>query len=359
MRGGRVRRGCWLLLLLFGGAALLGAPPAWPQPPPTSAPQEPEARISVRVDLVNLDVTVTDARGNYVRNLKQANFRILDNAQPQPISNFTPVEAPAQVLLLVETGPAVYLIHRQHLFSAHLLLGGLAPDDAVALATYNSEARLQQPFTTDKRGLQAAIAGLRYNLGRSELNLFGGVAAALDWLAATPGKKSVVLLTTGLDDGPASRWEMLVEKLRTSEAAIYPVALGGELRDPPDKNKPTSPDALKVAESFARASENLRTIADLTGGQAFFPREPKDFETIYRQIATILRHTYRLGFAPPARDGQFHRVHVQLLDDKGEVLGPFYAELEPAPGQKPSRKGLLPKRVKYRLFFRRGYLAPL
>ena len=358
MREGWARRGRWLLLLFFGSVLIADAPPAWPQPPPTSAPQEPEAKISVRVDLVNLDVTVTDARGNYVRNLKQGNFRILDNAQPQPISNFAPVEAPAQVLLLVETGPAVYLIHRQHLISAHLLLGGLAPDDAVALATYDSEARLQQPFTTDKRGLQAAIAGLRYNLGRSELNFFGGVAAALDWLAATPGKKSVVLLTTGLDDGPASRWEMLLERLRTSEAAIYPVALGGELRDPPKANQPTTPDAIRVAESFARASDNLRTIAEVTGGQAFFPREPKEFEAIYKQIATILRHTYRLGFAPPARDGQFHRVLVQLLDDKGELLGPFYAELEPEPGQKPPRKSLLPKSTKYRLFFRRGYVAP-
>lgn len=359
MKGRLLRRVRWLPVALLGSAAFLGTQPAWSQPPPSSAAQEPESKISVRADLVNLDVTVTDARGNYVRNLKRESFRVLDEGQPQPITNFTPVEAPAQVLLLVETGPAVYLIHRQHLAAAHMLLNGLAADDSVALATYDSEARLLQPFTLDKRGLQGAIPSLRYSMGRSELNLFGSLAAALDWLAATPGKKSLVLLTTGLDDGPPSRWETLLEKLRSSEAAIYPVALGGELRDPPDKNKPAGPDALRVAESFARADQMLKEMAQVTGGQAFFPRRPADFESTYKQIATILRHTYRLGFPPPARDGKFHRVLVQLLDDKGQVLGPFYADLEPAPDQKPRAKGLLPKSIKYRLFFRRGYLAPL
>ena len=367
----------WLATLLLI-SWLLAAPLAWSQPPPATS-QEPEAQIAVRVDLVNLDVTVTDARGNYVRNLTRDRFRILDEGQPQPITHFTPVEAPAQVLLLVETGPAVYLIHRQHLAAAHLLLDGLAADDSVALATYDSEARLVAPFTLDKRALQSQIAGLRYNLGRSQLNFSGSLAAALDWLAQTPGKKSVVLLTTGLDDGPPARWDALAEKLRASEAAIFPVALGGELRDPPKKNQPVSPDALQVAESFAEASRRLEEIAALTGGRAFFPRQAKDFDAIYQQIATILRHTYRLGFTPPARDGRFHRVFVQMLDDHGRVLGPFDPELAPElatdPGHtSPSpprdsisrtatrnserKGGLFPKRLRYKLYFRHGYVAP-
>jgi Ca-activated chloride channel family protein len=341
------------LRLLAGLAVIASA--AGAQPPPTLT-REPEAQIAVRVELVNLDVTVTDGRGNYVRGLTRERFRVLDEGQPQPITHFAPIEAPAQVLLLVETGPAVYMIHRQHLAAAHLLLNGLASEDAVALATYDSEARLARPFTQDKRALRADIEGLHYNLGSARLNFFGSLAAALDWLAATPGKKSVVLLTTGLDDGPASRWESLVERLRRSEAAIYPVALGGELREPPKKNQPTSPDALQVAESFAEASRRLEEIASLTGGRAFFPREAKDFESIYKQIATILRHTYRLGFTPPARDGKLHRVFVQLLDESGRLLGPFYQEL--GPDQRTAKGGLFPKPVRYRLFFRRGYMAP-
>lgn len=326
------------------------------QPPPSSA-QEPEAQIAVRVELVNLDVTVTDGRGNYVRGLTRERFRVLDEGQPQAITHFTPIEAPAQVLLLVETSPAVYMIHREHLLAAHRLMDGLAADDAVALATYDAEARLAARFTQDKRGLQRQIAGLRYNLGSSRLNFFGSLAAALDWVAATPGKKSIVLLTTGLDDGPAGRWESLVGRLRASEAAIYPVALGGELREPPKERKGVAADAeaARVAESFAEANRRLEEIAALSGGRAFFPREAKDFAGIYQQIATILRHTYRLGFAPPAGDGKLHRVFVQLLDEKGSVLGPFYQDAPLGSEQAVVGAG---RRIRYRLFFRRGYLAP-
>lgn len=312
MRPGKLLRGATCLWL---AAAAAGAPP-----PPAWAPEQ-EAQIAVRVELVNLDVTVTDARGNYVRGLTRERFRVLDEGQPQPITHFTPIEAPAQVLLLVETGPAVYMIHRQHLAAAHLLLNGLAAEDWVALATYDAEARLAAPFTTDKRALQHQINGLRYNLGSSRLNFFGSLAAALEWLAATPGKKSVVLLTTGLDDGPAARWEALREKLQASEAAIYPVALGGELRDPPKQRKGLRVDAeaARVAESFAEASRRLSEIADMTGGLAFFPRSPSEFAQVYKDIATAVRHTYRLGFVPPQRDGRFHRVLVEIVSTDSQL----------------------------------------
>ena len=73
MPGDRLRRTRWLPLLLLGSVALPGAP-AWSQPPPTSGAQEQEAKISVRVDLVNVDVTVTDARGKGSRGRRQSDW---------------------------------------------------------------------------------------------------------------------------------------------------------------------------------------------------------------------------------------------------------------------------------------------
>ena len=78
---------------------------------------------------------------------------------------------------------------------------------------------------------------------------------------------------------------------------------------------------MQVAESFALASSRLEEIAALTGGRAFFPREAKEFDAIYKQIATILRHTYRLGFAPPTRDGKLHRVQQAFVDQQAFQCG--------------------------------------
>ena len=179
---------CAAALLL----ASLTAPPARAQTPP---PQPPPAatetgfRLKKSVELVEVHVTVTDARGNFLAGLKRENFRILDNGREQAITHFAPVEEPALVLVLVETSPAVYMIHRQHLEAAHGLLEGLAADDRVALASYDQAARQVLSFTADKGALYGALVSLRYNLGMPQLNLLQSMGTALDWLAPIPGKK--------------------------------------------------------------------------------------------------------------------------------------------------------------------------
>src|SRR5437899_7829469 len=103
-------------------------------------------------------------------------------------------------------------------------------------------------FTADKNALAGAIDRLRYNLGMAQLNLFDGLAAALDWLAPLPGKKAIVLLSTGLDSSGTGRWEALEQKLHASEVVVLTVALGDELRQR-DKKKKTQPVTPSKDES--------------------------------------------------------------------------------------------------------------
>jgi Ca-activated chloride channel family protein len=298
----------------------------------------PQAQLKVRTELVHVGVSVADARGNPVSGLTKANFRILDDGVAQPITYFASIEAPAQVLVLVETRPAVYLIHTQHLAAANALLDGLAPDDEVALASYDQAPRAILPFTADKAALARALGDLHYILGMGELNLFGALSATLDWLAPVPGKKALVLLSTGLDSGPPERWDELQTKLRASEVTIFAVALGGELRSAkPKKKRQPLPGGDDL--SFAQADKILEQLAEISGGRAYFPRGGGDFAAMYRQIAATLRHQYVLGFEPPAHDGRFHTIAVQVLDQAGlpqATAGP---------------------KADYRVFTRQGYQA--
>lgn len=334
----------WLPAVLFLAAGLHAQTP------------DSRGRITARVELVNVDVTVTDGRGDFVRGLEPENFRIFDDGVEQKITYFAPVETPAVVFVLVETGPAVYLIHRQHLASAYTLLEGLGGDDQVALASYDQTARLLLPFSSDKRAVAQALTGLRYNLGAAELGLFDAVNAALEWLAPIPGKKALVLMSTGLDT--SGRWDALEKKLRSRDVSIYAVGLGGELRDYRGEGESPLP-AGTTPLSFEEATKKLTAMAELTGGRVWFPRRREELESIYRELAAQLRQRYSLGFEPAVRDGRYHRIHVQIADDKGRVLGPWYDDLpdttgRPATSKSPEKKG----RVRYRLFFRRGYLAP-
>lgn len=298
-----------------------------------------------------MDVSVLDRHGSFIGGLAQKDFRVLDGASQQPIVFFASVEAPAQVLVLVETSPAVYLIHHQHLIAAYALLEGLAPDDQVALVSYDQGPHAILPFTPDKPALAGALNQLQYTLGTGELNFFDSISAVVNWLAPVSGKKSILILSTGLDSSPPSRWDALEQKLRANDVVIFPVALGGSLRQPGAKKKTgkrsrdaASPSPDSAGEpanplSFAKADTALLSLAKITGGHAYFPVSPNDFEGIYREIAAALRHQYVLGITP-AQDGQFHALTVQVIGANGQPV--------PAEG----------KNAVYRIIAREGYLAP-
>ena len=303
-------------------------------------------------ELVRLDASVLDHSGKFVAGLTAHDFRVLDNGIEQPVAFFSPVQTPAQILVMLETSPAVYLIRNEHIAAAYALLDGLAPDDQVALAIYDATPHGILGFTEDKSALLAALSQVQYTIGMGELNLYDSISTVLDWLGSSTGKKALVLLSTGLDSSPPPNWDALVKKLRGEDIVIFPVALGGSLRgEPGQKSKPKKkasrmggkqePESLPAdsSEIFAKADAALLSLASMTGGRAYFPESANDFVSIYRQIAYELRNEYVLGIQP-AQDGQFHSLTVEVIDhaDKSAVLHA--------------------KTPAYRIFARAGYLAP-
>ncbi len=92
--------------------------------------------------------------------------------------------------------------------------------------------------------------------------------------------------------------------------------------------------------AFARADVALRSIAQITGGRAYFPQTAEDYAPAYREIAAAVRNQYVLGIAPD-HDGQFHKLSIDIVDSGAQA--------------KKSKK---PKTPPFRTFYREGYLAP-
>jgi VWFA-related protein len=295
--------------------------------------------LQVTTDMVQIGVSVLAAGGDFVSGLQRKNFRVLDGGVERPLIFFAPTDAPAQILVMVETSPAVYLIQSQHIAAAYALLDGLGADDQVALVTYDQAPRAVLAFTPDKNALLAALGKIQFSVGMGQLNFYDSVSTALDWIAPVSGKKALVLLTTGLDSSSPARWDALVQKLRARDVVIFPVALGGWLRRPPDKKKKATGPPQEDSQVFATADQALNSLAAITGGRAFFPESAKDFAPMYQQIAAALRHQYLLGITPE-HDGQFHTLSVQALDGNGQ---PWVTE---------------GKKATHRIFSREGYLAP-
>lgn len=303
-------------------------------------PPKQQPTIRVNVDRVNVGAIVTGPHGQFVEGLRRDDFRIFDNGVEQPLTDFAAINEPAQVLLLIEAGPAVYLLEGGHLEAAHALLAGLSPEDRVAVVKYAEEPHALLDFTSDKEAAANSFGQLRFNLGFGSLNLSSSVLKVLQWLTQVRGKKSIVLLSTGLDTSSEKDLAMALEQLKISDVRLLAVSLTGGLDTPPRGKKKKSPTALspETSQQFALASQLLKQMTEATGGRAYFPQSGKEFEAAYAEIAQLVRHEYSLAFAPPLRDGLVHSIAVRLR-----------AEQDSATGDSP---------VPYRVDHRKAYLAP-
>jgi Ca-activated chloride channel homolog len=290
--------------------------------PSKAQSQQPNPPIRVTVNRVNVGVTVTDSAGHFISGLRREDFHVFDNGVEQPISDFLPIEEPAQLVLLVESGPAVLFLAKNHLLAADTLLTTIAPTDRVAIASYSKIPRLLLDFTPNKAEARAALHGINFENDFADLNLSSSLATAIDWLAPLPGKKTVVLLSTGVDTSPAQNWQLIQQKLNTSDVRILALSIAGDLRKPAKRKKLSGPereDRVFVKQVFGEADQWLRELSHSTGGRAYFPKNTKEFDRAYAEIAQLVRHEYSLAFAPPAPDAQLHSLQVKTKNSSYQV----------------------------------------
>ncbi len=282
--------------------------------PSSAQSQEPTPPIRVTVNRVNVGVTVTDSSGHFISGLRRQDFHLFDNGVEQPITDFLPIEEPAQLVLLIESGPAVALFGKNHLLAADALLASVSPADSVAIASYSKTPQLLLDFTRDKTAARLALQGLNFASGFGQLNLSASLASTLDWLAPLPGKKTIVLLSTGVDTSPIQNWQLIQQKLNTSDVRILAVSLAGDFRKPAKRKKLSADereDRAFLKQVFGEADQWLRELSHSTGGRAYFPKNTKDFARAYVEIAQLVRHEYSIAFAPPTNDGQLHSLKVK------------------------------------------------
>jgi Ca-activated chloride channel family protein len=313
---------------------------------PALADAQQSEPIRVSVDRVSVGVLVTDPSGKFVEGLQRNNFHIFDSGAEQPITDFLNVDEAAQALVLIEAGPAVYLLEGSHLRAAQEFLSGLSPDDRVAVVKYADTPQGLVDFTANKQSAAAAFDELSFNLGFGSLNLSASLSKVLDWLTSVQGKKTIVLLSTGVDTSSTKQIQDLLNRLQTSDVRILAVSLTGDLRNPPaaTKKKSPTPKVAFTSQQFAKADMLLRQIAETTGGQAYFPASSNELSAVFAHIAQMVRHEFSLAFIPPAHDGAIHSLEVRVLAEAGQPAG--------------QSAGLANGLANYRVDCRRAYLAP-
>jgi VWFA-related protein len=306
---------CVLSLLLVSGPPLFTTQSVNQTHPPDNV-------IRVNVARVNVGITVIDSHGDFINGLRREDFRIFDDGVEQPITGFLSIDEPAQVVLMMECGPGAFFLRKSEVEAADMLMSSISPADRVALVTYSKAPQLVLDFTADKSEVRDTVHGLNFIMGYAQLNLASSVATTIDGLASMPGKKTIILLSSGLDTSSEANWQVVQQKINASDVRILAVSVAGNLRKPAKKKKlsPDERDDRKyVKQGFAEADQSLRELSKATGGRVYFPKNTREFNRAYAEIAQLVRHEYSVEFSPASSDGQLHSLAVSVKQSRYHV----------------------------------------
>ena len=274
--------------------------------------------LSVEIELVNLDVVVTDKKGNFIPNLTAKNFRVFEDKVEQKISNFSPTNAPLTIVILVEFANTLAFWYDDVVTPTAGFIQLLRPDDWAALVAYDLRPEILSDFTQDKRELFAGLSRMRIP-GFSETNLFDALKDTLDRLEEVDGKKAVLLIGTGVDTFSKITFDTMLKRVNNTNAVIYCIGMMQFLREYMDARGYLAPEDRLT---YLQADNQLNTFAKRTGGKAWFPRFVGEYPNILQQVGIELRNQYSIGYqsSNPNKDGKFRKIKVDVVDESGAVV---------------------------------------
>jgi Ca-activated chloride channel family protein len=270
-------------------------------------PQVPS--LSIDVDVVSFDVVVTDQSGNPIGGLEKRHFRVFDDDVEQTVTNFSPTEAPLTVVVLAEFSNTFGYYYDDVVGPAAGFINSLRPDDWAALVAFDIRPEILTDFTKNKNELFEGLRRMRIP-AYSETCLYDAVYDTLQRLDKVDGKKSIFLLSTGLDTNISKHtYGEVLKKAETSDTMIYSVGMGQFARLY-FETRLSNLDQI----TFLQADNVMRSFAESTGGAAWFPRFPGEYPGIYQAVSANLRNQYSLGFVPKVRktDGKLHKLRVEV-----------------------------------------------
>jgi Ca-activated chloride channel homolog len=270
------------------------------------APQPPQVPFRAGVDVVSLNVIVTDGTGHYVTDLAQSDFSVFEDGVKQDVTFFTRTNLPIALSLLLDTSASM----ENKLPTAQEAAIGFAKrlrqQDLAEVIDFDSRAVVLQDFTNGAAQLEQAIK--KTSAGGST-SLYNAVYIALKDLKKVVARnvdeirrEAIVVLSDGEDTSSLLSFEEVLDLAKRSETAIYTIGLrAGE-------------GPATTTKGFKEAEFVLRQFAQETGGRAFFPNQLSDLSAVYGQISDELSSQYTVGYTSrnSKRDGAWRRVVVRV-----------------------------------------------
>ncbi len=280
------------------------------------------------VNVVNVFFNVKDKHGNLIPNLTKESFQVIEDGKPQTIKYFSAESnQPLTLGILLDTsGSQIEVLPMEKEVGAQFLQDVLRPKDLAFLISFDVEVDELHDFTSDANALRKAMDKAQINTGGSTSGppgLGGGpipqtgiprgtllydavYLAAHDKLAQEVGRKAMILLTDGEDQGSQLNIRNAIESAQKADAIVYVLLIA-------DRGFYNG-----MIGGYSGVGE-MKKMTQETGGRVIeVGNKIEKLKEAFQQIANELRSQYSIGYTPTngKRDGSFRKIEIKVANNK-------------------------------------------
>ncbi|HEY0006656.1 MAG TPA: VWA domain-containing protein [Pyrinomonadaceae bacterium] len=299
-------------------------PPSWrPSPTPTPNPEGQEVsddeRITIDTNLVSLNVRVIDRLNRPINDVRQEEFRVLEDGVVQPVEFFSKEEVPVSYGLAIDTSGSLRPQIDKVIEAGKIIIDSNKEGDETFLVRFVDQDKIEtvQDFTADKTALSDALDSLYVEGGQTDI--IDAVYLSADRIAQYKKgneddrrRRALILVTDGENRNSFYTQEQLFARLREADVQIYVIGFVNDL----DRE-----GSLIRKSPREKAMNFLERLAKETGGRAFYPSSVSELPGIAKEITRDLRTQFVISYNPTnkVKDGSFRSIRVTVADSpKGE-----------------------------------------
>jgi VWFA-related protein len=281
------------------------------------AQRSPEIAFNATTNTVTLKLWVEDINGFFIPNLRRNNFGVFEDGVRQRNVTVEIEHAPITLAVLMEMGGRSQQMNKmlanEAPYVARPVLDGLGRDDKLAVFAYGDRLRTLVDFDAPHDTWDAAFSDIAVP-PFSEANFYDAALQVLDRLAAVPGRKALLVISTGIDTFSQATFDDVKKKAESANTPVYVIGLG-------DLARQSVIDATRgplARVDWAQCERQLETLARTSGGRAYVRASTVSIPAIYDDIMEHLRVRYVITYVPPAPpiSATPRTVQVKLVDPK-------------------------------------------